>query len=50
MAFFVFFAAAARARIVAPDFRLVTPHRLDARVVAADARGSRGTQWKSSRG
>ena len=38
VALLVFLAAAARARIVAADLRLVAPHRLHRRIVAADAR------------
>ena len=38
VALLVFLSAAARTRIVAADLRLVAPHRLHRRVVAADAR------------
>src|SRR6185312_7113403 len=38
MALLVFLAAAARARVVASDLRLIAAHGLDDRVVAADAR------------
>ena len=47
MALLVFLAAAARARIVAADFRLVAPHGLDRRIVATDARRSRAARVDS---
>ncbi len=50
VALLVLLPAAARARIVAADLRLVAPHRLDRRVVAADARRLRGAAAARRRG
>src|SRR5256885_11010646 len=47
VALLVFLAAAAGARIVAADFRLVAAHRLHDRIVAADAR--RLAVWRGRR-
>ena len=48
MTLLIFLAAAARARIVAADLRLVAPHGLHGRIVAPDARRSGGARGKTS--